>query len=196
MLALKAGYHFGETAELFDEQYQVPKAKLPAGHLSQDHRQRSDGASGMIAAAQLAGKQLVYCSYPITPASDILHQLAAQKNFNVITFQAEDEIAAVGAAIGASFGGALGCTGTSGPGIALKSEAIGLAVMTELPLVIIDVQRGGPSTGLPTKTEQADLLQVMFGRNGECPVPVIAAASPVGLLRRGRSRRSRSPSNT
>jgi 2-oxoglutarate ferredoxin oxidoreductase subunit alpha len=132
----------------------------------------------MVAASQLAGKQLVYCGYPITPASDILHNLAAMKNFNVLTFQAEDEIAAVGAAIGASFGGALGCTGTSGPGIALKAEAIGLAVMTELPLVVIDVQRGGPSTGLPTKTEQADLLQVLYGRNGECPVAVIAAASP------------------
>jgi 2-oxoglutarate ferredoxin oxidoreductase subunit alpha len=132
---------------------------------------------GMIAAGKLTGKQIIYCSYPITPASDILHFLSAQKNFNVITFQAEDEIAAIGAAIGASFGGALGCTGTSGPGVALKSEGIGLAVMTELPCVIIDVQRGGPSTGLPTKTEQADLLQAMFGRNGECPVPIIAAAS-------------------
>src|SRR6185312_10801559 len=135
-------------------------------------------ALGMIAASKLAGKQLIYCSYPITPASDILHALSAQKNFNVITFQAEDEIAAIGAAIGASFGGALGCTGTSGPGVALKSEAIGLAVMTELPCVIIDVQRGGPSTGLPTKTEQADLLQAMFGRNGECPAAIVAPCSP------------------
>ncbi|MDB5332727.1 MAG: korA [Phycisphaerales bacterium] len=176
-LALKAGYHFGETAELFSEQYQVPKAKLPPGNYRKITGNEAT-ALGMIAASKLADKQLVYCSYPITPASDILHQLSAAKNFNVITFQAEDEIAAIGAAIGAGFGGALGATGTSGPGIALKSEAIGLAVMTELPVVIVDVQRGGPSTGLPTKTEQSDLLQVLFGRNGECPVPVIAAASP------------------
>ena len=177
ILTLKAGYHYGETTELFAQQYQVPKAKLPTGKYRKITGNEAT-AIGMITASKLANKQLVYCSYPITPASDILHQLSAQKNFDVITFQAEDEIAAVGAAIGASFGGALGCTGTSGPGIALKSEGIGLAVMTELPLVIIDVQRGGPSTGLPTKTEQSDLLQVMFGRNGECPVPVIAAASP------------------
>ena len=174
---LKAGYHFGETTELFAQQYQVPKARLAKGRYRKITGNEAT-AIGMITVSKLAGKQLVYCSYPITPASDILHQLSAQKHFDVITFQAEDEIAAVGAAIGASFGGALGCTGTSGPGVALKSEGIGLAVMTELPLVIIDVQRGGPSTGLPTKTEQADLLQVMFGRNGECPVPVIAAASP------------------
>ena len=177
ILTLKAGFHYGETTELFDQQYQVPKARLPRGKYRKITGNEAT-AIGMITASKLAGKQLVYCSYPITPASDILHALSAQKNFNVITFQAEDEIAAVGAAIGASFGGALGCTGTSGPGVALKSEGIGLAVMTELPVVIIDVQRGGPSTGLPTKTEQADLLQVMFGRNGECPVPVIAAASP------------------
>jgi len=177
ILTLKAGYHFGETAEFFDQQYQVPKAHQAKGTYRKITGNEAT-ALGMIAASQLASKQLVYCSYPITPASDILHALAAQKNFNVITFQAEDEIAAMGAAIGASFGGALGCTGTSGPGVALKSEAIGLAVMTELPAVIIDVQRGGPSTGLPTKTEQSDLLQVMFGRNGECPVPVIAACSP------------------
>ena len=176
ILTLKAGYHYGETTELFAQQYQVPKAKLPQGTYRKITGNEAT-ALGMVTASRLAGKQLVYCSYPITPASDILHGLAAQKNFNVITFQAEDEIAAIGAAIGASFGGALGCTGTSGPGVALKSEAIGLAVMTELPVVIIDVQRGGPSTGLPTKTEQSDLLQVMFGRNGECPVPVIAAAS-------------------
>src|SRR4051812_8407664 len=174
---LKAGYHFGETSELFEEQFQVPKARLAPGVYRKVTGNEAT-AIGMIAASQLAGKQLVYCSYPITPASDILHSLSAQKNFNVVTFQAEDEIAAVGAAIGASFGGALGSTGTSGPGIALKAEAIGLAVMTELPLVIINVQRGGPSTGLPTKTEQADLLQVLYGRNGECPVPIIAASSP------------------
>jgi 2-oxoglutarate/2-oxoacid ferredoxin oxidoreductase subunit alpha len=175
--ALKSGYNYGETTELFHEQYQVPKAKLAKGKYRKITGNEAM-AMGMIAASKLSGKTLVYCSYPITPASDILHYLAAQKHFGVTTFQAEDEIAAVGAAIGASFGGALGSTGTSGPGIALKSEAIGLAVMTELPLVVIDVQRGGPSTGLPTKTEQADLLQVMFGRNGECPVPVIAACSP------------------
>ena len=175
--ALKAGYAFGETTELFVEQYQVPKAKLSPGTYRKITGNEAT-AIGMIAASHLAGKQLVYCSYPITPASDILHGLAMQKNHNVLTFQAEDEIAAVGAAIGASFGGALGVTGTSGPGVALKAEAIGLAVMTELPLVIINVQRGGPSTGLPTKTEQADLLQALFGRNGESPVAVIAAASP------------------
>ncbi len=176
-LALKAGYNFGETAELFHEHYEVPKATLPRGQYRKITGNEAM-AMGMIAASKLAKKELIYCSYPITPASDILHNLAAEKHFGVMTFQAEDEIAAVGAAIGASFGGALGCTGTSGPGIALKSEAMALAVMTELPLVVIDVQRGGPSTGLPTKTEQADLLQVMFGRNGECPIPVIAAASP------------------
>ncbi len=174
---LKAGYHFGETAELFSEQYQVPKAKLPAGTYRKITGNEAT-ALGMITAGRLAGKEIVYASYPITPASDILHALSAQKHFGVVTFQAEDEIAAVGAAIGASFGGALGVTGTSGPGMALKAEAIGLAVMTELPLVIIDVQRGGPSTGLPTKTEQADLLQSIYGRNGECPVAVIAASSP------------------
>ena len=176
-LALKAGYHFGETAELFSEQYEVPKAQLPAGTYRKITGNEA-AALGIIAAGQLANKQVVYCSYPITPASDILHQLSLAKNFNVVTFQAEDEIAAAGAAIGVSFGGGLGVTGTSGPGIALKSEAIGLAVMTELPLVIVDVQRGGPSTGLPTKTEQADLLQVLYGRNGECPVPVIASSGP------------------
>jgi 2-oxoglutarate ferredoxin oxidoreductase subunit alpha len=176
-LALRAGFNYGETAELFEEQYQVPKAKLPPGKYRKITGNEAT-AIGMIAASKLAGKELVYCSYPITPASDILHELSAHKNFGVITFQAEDEIAAMGAAIGASFGGALGCTGTSGPGVALKSEAIGLAVMTELPAVIVDVQRGGPSTGLPTKTEQADLLQALYGRNSECPVPVIAACSP------------------
>ncbi|HVT90945.1 MAG TPA: 2-oxoacid:acceptor oxidoreductase subunit alpha [Tepidisphaeraceae bacterium] len=176
-LALKAGFAFGETAELFNEQYQVPKAKLPPGRYRKITGNEAV-AIGMVTAGRLAKKELIYCSYPITPASDILHELAALKTFGAVTFQAEDEIAAMGAAIGASFGGALGATGTSGPGLALKSEAIGLAVMTELPVVIVDVQRGGPSTGLPTKTEQADLLQAMFGRNGECPVPVIAACSP------------------
>src|SRR5207237_9974936 len=135
-------------------------------------------AIGFITAAELAGRPLFYGSYPITPASDILHELARHKNFGVKTFQAEDEIAAVCAAIGASFTGHVGVTGTSGPGVALKQEAIGLAVMTELPLVIINVQRGGPSTGLPTKTEQADLFQAVWGRNGECPAIVIALATP------------------
>lgn len=176
-MTLEAGYHYGETTELFQAHYRVPAAKLPSGNYRKITGNEAV-AIGMVAAAKLAGKQLVYCSYPITPASDILHQLASFKNYNVVTFQAEDEIAAMGAAIGASFGGALGVTGSSGPGIALKQEAIALAVMTELPVVIVDVQRGGPSTGLPTKTEQADLLQVMYGRNGECPVPVIAATTP------------------
>jgi len=177
LLALKAGFNYGEITELFTEQYHVPKAALPPGKYRKITGNEAL-AMGLIAASKLSGKQLVYCSYPITPASDILHNLAAEKHFEVLTFQAEDEIAAVGAAIGASFGGALGVTGTSGPGIALKSEGMALAVMTELPLVVVDVQRGGPSTGLPTKNEQADLLQVLFGRNGECPMPVIAAASP------------------
>jgi 2-oxoglutarate ferredoxin oxidoreductase subunit alpha len=176
-LALKAGYAFGETTELFNEQYHVPKAKLAPGKYRKITGNEAV-AIGMIAASKLANKELIYCSYPITPASDILHNLSTYKNYGVVTFQAEDEIAAIGAAIGASFGGQLGATGTSGPGIALKAEAIGLAVMTELPVVIIDVQRGGPSTGLPTKTEQSDLLQVLYGRNGECPVPIIAASSP------------------
>ncbi len=143
-----------------------------------------------MTAGQLGNLQIVLGTYPITPASDILHELSKHKNFNVLTFQAEDEIAGIGAAIGASYGGALGITSTSGPGISLKSEAIGLAVMTELPLIVIDVQRGGPSTGLPTKTEQADLLQVLYGRNGESPVAVIAPRYTVGLLRRGRRGRA------
>lgn len=174
--ALQAGYNFGLTTELFQEHYEVPKAKLTPG-LYRKITGNEATALGMVAAAHLSGKELIYCSYPITPASDILHALSAQKNFGVMTFQAEDEIAAMGAAIGVAFGGSLAATGTSGPGLALKSEAIGLAVMTELPVVIVNVQRGGPSTGLPTKTEQADLLQAMFGRNGECPVPILAATS-------------------
>jgi 2-oxoglutarate/2-oxoacid ferredoxin oxidoreductase subunit alpha len=176
-LALRAGYNFGDTTELFTEHYQVPKARLAPGTYRKITGNEAV-AIGMVAASKLANKELVYCSYPITPASDILHHLSAMKNFGVVTFQAEDEIAAMGAAIGASFGGALGVTGTSGPGVALKAEAIGLAVMTELPVVIVNVQRGGPSTGLPTKTEQADLMQALYGRNGECPVAVIAASSP------------------
>ena len=175
--ALKAGYNYGETVELMPVQYQVAKAKIAPG----TYRKITGNealALGLVAAAQGAGKTLVYSGYPITPASSVLEQLSDMKRFGVKTLQAEDEIAAVGVAIGASFGGAIGATGTSGPGICLKSEAIGLAVMTELPLVILDIQRGGPSTGLPTKTEQADLLQAMFGRNGECPVPILAPQSP------------------
>ncbi|WP_197380140.1 2-oxoacid:acceptor oxidoreductase subunit alpha [Mycolicibacterium mengxianglii] len=177
VLALKAGWNYGETTEAFATTYEVAPAKLKSG----EYRQISGNtalAYGLVAAGQLADLQVMLGSYPITPASDILHELSKHKNFNVLTFQAEDEIAGIGSAIGASYGGALGVTTTSGPGISLKSEAIGLAVMTELPLVIIDVQRGGPSTGLPTKTEQADLLQAMFGRNGESPVAVIAPRSP------------------
>ena len=177
VLALRAGWNYGETTEAFATTYEVAAAKLPPG----EYRQISGNtalAYGIVAAGQLADVQVVLGSYPITPASDILHELSKHKNFNVLTFQAEDEIAGIGAALGASYGGALGVTSTSGPGMALKAEFIGLAVMTELPLLIIDVQRGGPSTGLPTKTEQADLLQAMYGRNGESPVAVLAACSP------------------
>ena len=149
-----------------------------AGHLPEHHGQRGRPPSGFLAASKLADRQLFYGSYPITPASDILHQLSGYKAFGVKTFQAEDEIAAIGAAIGASYGGALGLTASSGPGIALKTEAMGLAVMVELPLVVIDVQRAGPSTGMPTKNEQADLLQVMFGRNCDSPIPIVAPATP------------------
>jgi 2-oxoglutarate ferredoxin oxidoreductase subunit alpha len=175
--ALKAGYYFGETTELFTTRYEVKPAKLPAG----TYRNISGNealAIGFITASVKAGLPLFLGSYPITPASDILHELSRHKNFNVRTFQAEDEIAAVTAALGAAFSGALAITTTSGPGVALKTETIGLAVMTELPIIIIDVQRGGPSTGLPTKTEQSDLLQAMFGRNGEAPVAVVAPATP------------------
>jgi len=181
-LSLKAGYNYGETVELLPVHYRVLKAKIPPGTYRKITGNEAI-ALGLVAATQLANKQLIYATYPITPASDILHQLAEMKRFGVKTMQAEDEIAAVGMAIGASFGGAVGVTGTSGPGVCLKSEAIGLAVMTELPLVIIDVQRGGPSTGLPTKTEQADLLQAMFGRNGECPVAILAPQSPADCFR-------------
>ncbi len=175
--SLKAGYHFGETSELIVNAYKVHKAKIAPGIYRKVNGNEAT-AMGLIAASLLSGKPLFYGSYPITPASDILHYLSEKKEYGVITFQAEDEIAAVTAAIGASFGGALGTTGTSGPGMALKTEGIGLAVMTELPLVIVNVQRGGPSTGLPTKTEQADLFQAVLGRNGECPVPVLASATP------------------
>src|SRR5262249_30739934 len=175
--ALHAGYNYGETTEEIVVHYRVPKAAIKPGKYRKITGNEAI-ALGLVTAAQRAGIPLVYAGYPITPASDILHQLAESKRFGIRTLQAEDEIAAAGAAIGASFGGALGVTATSGPGICLKSEAIGLAVMTELPLVIIDVQRGGPSTGLPTKTEQADLLQAMFGRNGECPAAILAPCSP------------------
>jgi len=175
--ALKAGYNYGETVELLPVQYKVAKAKITPGVYRKITGNEAI-ALGLVAAAHAADKTLVYSGYPITPASSVLEQLADMKRHGVKTLQAEDEIAACGVAIGASFGGAIGVTGTSGPGICLKSEAIGLAVMTELPLVILDIQRGGPSTGLPTKTEQADLLQAMFGRNGESPVCIIAPQSP------------------
>lgn len=175
--ALRAGYNFGETTELFRVQYRVPPAKVEPGtyrHISGNEAT----ALGCVAASVLSGLPLFYGSYPITPASDVLHELSKLKAFGVKTFQAEDEIAAIGAAIGAAYGGHLGLTGTSGPGLALKSEALNLAVMTELPLVVIDVQRAGPSTGMPTKTEQADLLQAMFGRNGDSYVAIVAPCTP------------------
>ncbi|OLO25791.1 2-oxoglutarate ferredoxin oxidoreductase subunit alpha [Streptomyces sp. MNU77] len=176
-LALRAGWNYGETTEAFASTYRIAPATLPRG----TYRQITGNtalAYGIIAAGRSAGLPLLLGTYPITPASDILHELSKHKEFDVLTFQAEDEIAGIGAALGAAFGGALGVTSTSGPGLALKSETVGLAVMTELPLVVIDVQRGGPSTGLPTKTEQSDLLQAMYGRNGEAPVPVVAPRSP------------------
>lgn len=176
-LALKAGSVYGEASELFHQKYEVPPAEYEKG----SYRNISGNealALGLIAASKRANRPLYYGSYPITPASDVLHTLSRHKNFGVITFQAEDEIAAVSSSIGASYGGAIGVTGSSGPGIALKSEAINLAVMTELPLVVLDVQRAGPSTGMPTKTEQGDLLQVMFGRNSDSSVVVVAPATP------------------
>ncbi len=176
LVALEAGWSFGETTEGFAVNYEVKPAALPPGRY-RTIRGNQALAYGLVAAAERSGLELFLGSYPITPASDILHELSALKHFGVRTFQAEDEIAGVAAALGASYGGALGVTTTSGPGVALKAETIGLAVALELPLIVVDVQRGGPSTGLPTKTEQADLLQVMFGRNGEAPVPVIAARS-------------------
>jgi 2-oxoglutarate ferredoxin oxidoreductase subunit alpha len=175
--AFEAGWSYGETTEDFSVQYEVKPAPMSPGR----YRNISGNlalAYGLIAASQRANLPLYLGSYPITPASDILHELSKHKKFGVMTFQAEDEIAGIGAALGASYGGMLGVTTTSGPGVALKSETIGLAVALELPLVIVDVQRGGPSTGLPTKTEQADLLQAMFGRNGEAPVPIVAPRSP------------------
>jgi 2-oxoglutarate/2-oxoacid ferredoxin oxidoreductase subunit alpha len=176
-LALKAGYSYCEATEAFQISYEIPPAQLTPG----TYRNLSGNqalAMGFVTAAQKAGLKLYLGSYPITPASDILHELSKYKNFGVLTFQAEDEIAAVTSAIGAAYSGALAITTTSGPGMALKTEAIGLAIMTELPIVICDIQRGGPSTGLPTKTEQADLLQAMFGRNSEAPVPILAASTP------------------
>ncbi len=177
ILSLKAGFNYAETTEILSVHYKIKPAQLKPGKYRNIMGNEAT-ALGLVVASALAKKSLLYCSYPITPASDILHELSKHKNFGVKTIQAEDEIAAIGAAIGGAFGGAFSVTGTSGPGLALKAEATNLAVMTELPLLIINVQRGGPSTGLPTKTEQSDLLQCMYGRNGESPVPVIAAASP------------------
>lgn len=175
--ALRAGYNLGDTMEVFNDRYTVKPAELEKG--SYRSINGNDGiVLGLITASKKLGLSLFYGSYPITPASSILHGLSKHKNFGVRTFQAEDEIAAISSAIGASYGGNLGVTGTSGPGLALKGEAMGLAVMLEIPLVVIDVQRGGPSTGLPTKTEQSDLLQAMYGRNGECPVAVVSASKP------------------
>ena len=177
LTALSAGFHYGETTEDFAVNYEVAPAAMPAGRY-RNITGNTALAYGLVAASHRSGLPLVLGSYPITPASDILHALAGLKRYGVTTIQAEDEIAGAGIALGASFGGALGVTSTSGPGLALKSETIGLAVSTELPLVIIDVQRGGPSTGLPTKTEQADLLQALYGRNGESPVAVLAPSTP------------------
>jgi 2-oxoglutarate ferredoxin oxidoreductase subunit alpha len=174
---LKAGYNFAETREEMSTRYTINPAKIAPGTY-RNMMGNQAAALALIAASQKSGLQLFYGTYPITPASDILHELSKQKNFGVKTFQAEDEIAAICSAIGASFGGSLGVTASSGPGIALKAEAMGLALMLELPLVIINVQRGGPSTGLPTKTEQSDLMQAYHGRNGEAPIPIVAAATP------------------
>ncbi|MDX2304843.1 MAG: 2-oxoacid:acceptor oxidoreductase subunit alpha [Microscillaceae bacterium] len=177
LLTLKAGYHYGDTTETFTTTYEVKSAPLDKGTYRSIMGNQAV-VYGLVAASQKSGLPLFYGSYPITPASDILHSLSALKNFGVKTFQAEDEIAAICSAIGASYGGNLAVTGTSGPGLALKGEAMGLALMLELPLLIINIQRGGPSTGLPTKTEQADLLMSLYGRNGESPIPVVAAKSP------------------
>lgn len=174
---LQAGYNYGDTTETFTTRYKVEKAKMPAG----TYRSIMGNQAltyGLIAAAEKSGLPMFLGSYPITPASDILHELSKHKNFGIRTFQAEDEIAAITSAIGASYGGQLGVTTTSGPGMALKAEAMGLAVMLEIPLVIVNIQRGGPSTGLPTKTEQSDLMQAYYGRNGECPMPIVASSTP------------------
>jgi 2-oxoglutarate/2-oxoacid ferredoxin oxidoreductase subunit alpha len=176
-VAFKAGHAFGETAELFDHPYEVKPATLPPGTYT-NITGNTALAWGLVAASQLSGLPLFLGSYPITPASDILHELSKHKGFGVRTLQAEDEIAGIGAAVGAAYGGHLGVTTTSGPGMALKAETIGLAVNLELPLLVLDIQRGGPSTGLPTKTEQADLLMALFGRHGEAPLPVVAPRSP------------------
>ncbi len=175
--ALQAGYNYGDTTETFTTRYTVEKAKMDPG-VYRSIMGNQALSYGLIAASQKSGLPLFLGSYPITPASDILHELSKYKNFGIKTFQAEDEIAAITSSIGASYGGSLGVTTTSGPGMALKGEAMGLAVMLEIPLVIINVQRGGPSTGLPTKTEQSDLMQAYYGRNGECPMPVISASTP------------------
>ena len=175
--ALQAGYNFGDTTETFSSRYVVEKAKLPSGKYRSIMGNQAL-SYGLIAASQKSGLPLFLGSYPITPASDILHELSKYKTFGVRTFQAEDEIAAITSAIGAAYGGSIGITTTSGPGMALKAEAMGLAVMLEIPLLIINVQRGGPSTGLPTKTEQIDLMQAYYGRNGECPMPIIASSTP------------------
>ncbi len=175
--AIQAGYNFGDTIEAFTSRYKVEKAKLPPGN----YRGITGNTAlsyGLIAASQTSSLPIFLGTYPITPASDILHELARHKNFGIRTFQAEDEIAGISAAIGAAYGGSLGITTTSGPGMALKTEAMGLAVMLEIPLLIINIQRGGPSTGLPTKTEQSDLLQAYYGRNGECPMPIVSASTP------------------
>lgn len=174
---LQAGYNYGDTTETFTTRYKVEKAKMPAG----TYRSIMGNQAltyGLIAAGEKSGLPMFLGSYPITPASDILHELSKYKNFGIRTFQAEDEIAAITSAIGASYGGQLGITTTSGPGMALKAEAMGLAVMLEIPLVIVNIQRGGPSTGLPTKTEQSDLMQAYYGRNGECPMPIVASSTP------------------
>lgn len=175
--ALKAGYNYADTTELFTSRYTVAKAKVEPG-VYRSVTGNNALSLGLVTAGQKSGLQVFLGSYPITPASDILHELSKYKHFNVVTFQAEDEIAAITSSIGASYGGSLGITTTSGPGLALKAEAMGLAVMLEIPLVIVDIQRGGPSTGLPTKTEQSDLMQAYYGRNGECPMPVISASTP------------------
>jgi 2-oxoglutarate/2-oxoacid ferredoxin oxidoreductase subunit alpha len=177
LTALHAGWNYGETTEAFRFTYEVKPARLAPGRYRNITGNQAV-AYGLVAAAERSGLPLFYGSYPITPASDILHELAKLKHFGVTTFQAEDEIAAMGSVVGAAFGGALAVTASSGPGIALKAEAMGLGLVTELPMVVVDVMRGGPSTGLPTKTEQSDLLQVLFGRNGEAPLPVVAASSP------------------
>lgn len=181
IMVLKAGYNYGDITEIIPSRYVIKRASIVPGSYRKITGNEAT-ALGIVAVTKLTGKEVLYGTYPITPASEILHQLSHHKNFNVKTFQAEDEIAACGAALGASFGGQIGITATSGPGVCLKSEMINLAVMAELPLVIIDVQRGGPSTGLPTKTEQSDLLQVMYGRNGDSPVAVVAASTPANCF--------------